>query len=410
MSSTWEEIIGKTIKNAFADTLKEASGGLQHPYISPGGVYSVDLWDWDSYWTAYAMLGMANKFQDRELYGKIKPYARGVLFNFLEHAGEDGSLPIMMSPTDDDWFDSRLSPENNMAKPFIAQLAQLLMVHDVIDANELIELFYVIRDFHACYRRRFLHPETGLVCWGSDLGIGVDDDPTVWGRPRRSCGSIFLNTFLYRDYLAAAEISTSVGRSDYAAEYRELADGLKTAIQKYCWDSREKAFFSVDQQCRQNLYPHRYWGTLNRKLTPFWQCLKLKVLSWSAILPLWAGIADQSQIADFIREHFVPERLMSSFGIRSLSADEPMYAPEVARGNPSNWLGPIWLLPNYLTYEMLSANGYVALASELAEKIKLLLATDLKSTGTLHEYYSPESGRGVCTPGFMSWNSLAGLM
>jgi len=27
-----------------------------------------------------------------------------------------------------------------------------------------------------------------------------------------------------------------------------------------------------------------------------------------------------------------------------------------------------------------------------------------------HEYYSPETGRGVCGETFMSWNTLAGLL
>ncbi len=405
-----KEKLLELILPSFEATLKEAAGELKHPYISPGGCYSSNLWDWDSYWSVFAMLKMSDKYGNAELKERIVPYARGVFFNFIEHQGEDGSLPILMTAEDDDWFDCKKSDSQNMAKPFLGQLTQLLIEYNLLEAGDLKETIYNIRAFHECYRRRYLHQGTGLCFWANDCGIGVDDDPSTWGRPEKSSGSIFLNTFLYKDYLAAAKVSEFAGRPDYAEDYRQRAEALKNSIQKYCYDKREKSFFSVDLQCRQNLYPHRYWKQLNNKLTPFWQCLPLKVLCWSSILPLWAGIGTQEQIDDFIREHFVPERLMSQYGMRSLSLDEPMYAPEVARGNPSNWLGPIWILSNYIAWDMLIQSGHREQADELADKITGLLYRDIQQSGILHEYYSPETGKGVANPNFMSWNVLAGLM
>ena len=410
MSNTKNQKILDVIRNSFPGTLKEPAGNLKHPYISPGGVYAADLWDWDSYWTIRAMIEISKKFGDKELLEKVKPYARGVFFNFIEHQGKDGSLPIMMTPEDEDPFDCKASPENNMAKPFLGQLAAMLLKAEILSPSDLKETCYNIRDFHLCYKERFQDPGTGLFFWGSDLGIGVDDDPSAWGRPRNSCANLMLNTFMYCDYLAAAEVSDAVGRPDYAGEYRNFAAALKESLQKYCWDAREKAFFSADIQCRANIYPHRYWGKLNSKLDPFWRCLKLKVLSWSSILPLWAGIGTQEQIDAFVKEHFVPERLMSKFGVRSLSADEPMYAPEVARGNPSNWLGPIWILTNYIACDTLAKNGHKDMADDLAARVIGMLSDDLEGCGVFHEYYSPETGRGITSPGFMSWNALATLM
>ena len=87
-----------------------------------------------------------------------------------------------------------------------------------------------------------------------------------------------------------------------------------------------------------------------------------------------------------------------------------MYAPEVARGNPSNWLGPVWIVANYIGWETLGDRGYGELAGSLADAVIGLLAGDLRRTGMFHEYYSPETGLGVCGPHFMSWNALAALM
>jgi len=344
------QVVTDFIKTTFPDTLKEPQGALKFPYLSPGGPYAKTLWDWDSYWTLFAILEISGQSGDQETIRRLEPYAKGTFFNFLDHQGADGSLPILIQPDDEDPFDCLKSPDNNMAKPFIAQLGKLLLKHAMLSVDDLKERIYCVRSFHRCYESRYLDRGTGLVFWAKDWGIGVDDDPAAWGRPEKSCASLFLNVFLYRDYLAAAELSDFCGRPDYAEEYRQKAVGLADSMRKYCWDEREKAFFSVDIQCRANLSTHRVWGTLNNKLDPFWHCLKLKILSWNCILPFWAGLGTQEQFDAFVRENLTEGRLWSEHGVRSLSLDEPMYAPEVNRGNPSNWLGPIWIVANYIAW------------------------------------------------------------
>ncbi len=406
LTDSLAEYILKTVP----DTLKEPSGLLKHPYISPGGVYARTLWDWDSYWTLFAIFNLAERLNRPDLIEKTAPYARGTFFNFLDHQGPDGALPILIEPGDEDPFDCLKSPDNNMAKPFIAQLGLLLLKQNLLKTEDMAERIYHLRAFHQCYEKRYTHAPTGLVFWAKDWGIGVDDDPAAWGRPEKSCASLFLNVFLYKDLLAGAELSDFVGRPDYAAEYREKAGKLADAIRKYCWDEREKSFFSVDVQCRANIAKHRCWGALNFKLDAFWHVLKLKILSWNCVLPLWARIGTQEQIDAFVRENLLEGRLLSRYGVRSLSFDEPMYAPEVDRGNPSNWLGPVWLIANYITWDMLKNHGHEELAGRVAESILSLLSDDLNKNGCFHEYYSPETGRGISSPGFMSWNALAGLM
>ncbi len=397
------------ITNTFPDTMKEPCGCLKHPYVSPGGPYAQTLWDWDSYWTLLAIFNISEQQGDSEAIKKLAPYARGTFFNFLDHQGSDGALPILIQPDDSDPFDCLISSDNNMAKPFIAQMGLLLLKHSLLKFEDLNENIYRLRSFHQCYEKRYLHSETGLMFWAKDWGLGVDDDPAAWGRPEKSCATVFLNIFLYRDYQAAAELSEFCGRTDYAKEYHEKANRIADSLQKYCWDNREKSFFSIDVQCKTNISQHRLWGSLNFKLDTFWNCLKLKILSWSCILPFWAGIGTEEQFDAFVKENLVEDRLWSDFGVRSLSKDESMYAPEVSRGNPSNWLGPIWIVANYIVWDTLKQRGYTSKANELAKNIVALLASDLKTNGMFHEYYSPESGRGVCGENFMSWNALAGL-
>jgi putative isomerase len=75
--------------------------------------------------------------------------------------------------------------------------------------------------------------------------------------------------------------------------------------------------------------------------------------------------------------------------------------------NPSNWLGPIWLVTQYCVFRGLMRYGYREQAEDLCARTLRLLGRDLEKTGTLHEYYNPFTGEPVMTPDFVNWNVLA---
>ena len=119
-----------------------------------------------------------------------------------------------------------------------------------------------------------------------------------------------------------------------------------------------------------------------------------------------AGIATNEQAAFLVKHITDPETFWSSSGIRSLSYDEKMY-DLTPTNNPSNWLGGIWIIVQYLVFQGLCRYGYRREAEELTRRVCRLLGDDLRATGTLHEYYVPETGEPVMSPGFMNWNLLA---
>ena len=78
-----------------------------------------------------------------------------------------------------------------------------------------------------------------------------------------------------------------------------------------------------------------------------------------------------------------------------------------ATNNPSNWLGPIWLIANYVVCMAMHRCGFTEEAQSIAARSVHLLGKDLEQHGCLHEYYSPETGEPVMNGGFINWNVLA---
>lgn len=75
--------------------------------------------------------------------------------------------------------------------------------------------------------------------------------------------------------------------------------------------------------------------------------------------------------------------------------------------NPSNWLGPIWLVANYVVFRGLMNYGYNEEAERVCEKSLKLLGNDLDKNGCMHEYYNPDTGEPIMNGGFINWNILA---
>jgi putative isomerase len=389
----------------------EPAGCLKYKFVSPGGPYAETLWDWDSFWASTAMLGIAELAAEPEFREKVLDYAKGALLNLLEYQADDGSVPILLSEKDPDWFDSTRNPHNNMAKPVLGQFCLLLDKYNAFSGTETAKLLSKLDKYYACWKRRYQDTDTGLYLWANDIAVGVDDDPAIWGRPPFSSASIFLNCLLYADLKAGAALAGRHSDKQLNEQFSRESESLKEAINEYCWDPKDGLYYSVDVQCRQDLSDHRYFKSLNCNLKPFWHCLPLKLAGWSSFMPLWCGLADKDKAAAMVNRHLTDTvKFWTNYGVRSLAADEKMYSPDVSRGNPSNWLGPIWIISNYLVWKGLKNYDYHDIAEKLSENIINLLANDYKRNGLLHEYYNPENGEGVSGPGFWNWNLLACLM
>lgn len=404
----------KNIARARASSMfREPSGLLRHPYVDPGGPYGENLWDWDSFWSlkaAAAMIHDPDHADEAAVWqAKVLRHGSGVLDNLFDHQGADGSLPILASPKDVDWFDCTRDPQQNMAKPVMGQLAVIMADLGAPEASlrrwcQSLDRYYQCLSAHC-------GDASGLCVWANDVAIGGDDDPTAWGRPPFSSASIFLNALRYADLGATRSLAVRIGETELAHALGVQAEQLAAAIQSHLWDARDGFFYTLDVQTRQRTSTHRHFGTLNVNLQPTWPGVPLKIMTWSGFLPLWAGLASPEQAERMVREHLCnPARFWSPHGPRTLSADERMYDPCSARGNPSNWLGPVWIISSYIIWDGLRRYGFHAEATQLAERTIALLQRDEEQHGHWHENYQPETGEGIAAPHFISWNLLVYFM
>jgi putative isomerase len=146
---------------------------------------------------------------------------------------------------------------------------------------------------------------------------------------------------------------------------------------------------------------------IHQGLGVFWKTLPIKIRAWSGFLPLFAGIATDKQASRLLGTCYkIRYTFMSPYGITSLAKDEKMFDLSVTN-NPSNWLGPIWLVVNYAVFKGFSIITIKKRQETCVERRLTLLEKDLRSTGSLHEYYNPFNGRPVMNGGFVNWNILA---
>jgi putative isomerase len=137
-----------------------------------------------------------------------------------------------------------------------------------------------------------------------------------------------------------------------------------------------------------------------------WKCLPTRIQLFTGFLPLWCGIAPQEIARKLVSANYLADdRLCAQWGVRSLSNRETMYSMDFS-SNPSNWLGPVWIIVNYLVWKALQRYGYKKEADALADKTIHLLSKDLETNGSLNEYYQPDTGAALSHKGFIDWNLL----
>ncbi len=411
MTQEISPLVGYFRKTA-TSLFRQPAGVLRHPFVVPGAQYAHELWDWDAYWSTLGLFEIAHIANDEMLRDEAIRHGRGSLLNFFEHQHSGGGIPIMMRSDNPDVFGcfEPGGPERNQAKPVFGQFA--LKVAREMErrdgaAADLAWLGNVVRGldcFYAYWETRYKHAATGLLLWGSDVGIGGDNDPTTYARPPFSSINVLLNCLYFSDLRAAAKLARKIGDMARETAWQRRAEEVAALVRTHCWDKRDGFFYALDVQCadhRTHLIP---WAKPGAPLA--WSALPMRIRMFTGFLPLWCGIASPEQAA-VLRQHATnPDTFCAPGGIRSLAHDEPMFTL-AASSNPSNWLGPVWIIANYFVWQGLRRYNFTTEADQLAAKTLALLDADITANGATHEFYHPDTCAPIMNKGFISWNLLA---
>ncbi len=394
------------IEENIEKVLKKPVGFIHYPFIDPGSVYDGNVWDWDTYWSVYGLLPLLDRFQDAGLKARVIEHAKGNVLNFLDWQLPDGYIPMMIE--NGEWPEPYLNIQHkngylmNMHKPFLCQQIALISgyIHDfgwIADDPGKMEQ---IGRYFDCYDANYYDDNCGLYVWRDDIMIGMDNDPASFGRPKSSTANIYLNSFMTAELEAAAQLYAAAGDTKNAARMRDKRAQLITAIHEEMFDQRDGFYYSVDVDIKTRPYDWFHKG-----LGVFWKTLPIRIQTWMGFLPMLHGYATKEEAQKLV-QHFHEEAAFGSeFGIPTLDKREKMFSLAVTN-NPSNWLGPIWLVANYCVFRAMKNYGYEAEAKDMFARSFRLLDSDLQKTGSLHEYYNPFTGVPVMNGGFINWNIL----
>ena len=233
MLERWERLLEQHIRTNSQLMTREPAGQLAHPYTvpsAPGAAhYATALWDWDS-WSASIVLGQVAADTDRP--DQFTAYEQGSVLNFLDHADDDGVVPIQLTP---DGSLTHSDPtraggfSENMHKPVLAQHAAML-TRRAGNSDWIRPYLPAIGRFIDRYLESHVHAGTGLAYWQTDFAIGVDNDPSAFYRPASSTASVYLNSLLYRELQAYGSLLEEVGDLPEASRRRNQAADLADAM------------------------------------------------------------------------------------------------------------------------------------------------------------------------------------
>jgi len=362
-------------------SIRPAEGFIKYDYLIPAGYYK-QMWDWDGFF-----IGLHLAHQSREKARYLKYWA----LNFADAVDQEGYVAGRVTTE---------GPQPLMGKfamkPFLAQGA-VIASERLGDYTWVAPVWDRLQRVIAYREKTQFDPKWGLFFWDNAMQSGADNNVALTNDPkdRNAILAVDLCTFQLREYKAMARLAEKLGKGKEAVEYRRRAQALRSAMLKHLWFDRDEIFFNI----------RRDTGNPVRRV------------SYSDFVPLIEDIVPPQSAKGMIRRYLLSaSQMWSSYGIRSLSKQDPDYN-NVSMIKPySNWQGPVWINANYLDYIILRRCGFEREASELAGALGRIVLADAKKWGSMHENYNAETGEGLApTPeqsenhvftGFVGWNLL----
>jgi alpha,alpha-trehalase len=362
-------------------SIRPAEGYLKYDYLIPAGFYK-QMWDWDGFF-----IGCYLASHDQN----DTKYLKWWVLNFANSVDEEGYVPGCITIKGPRPIFGKFA-----MKPFLSQGAYFASFYS--RDFQWIKPIYKKLQLVLSYREKTqFDPKFGLFFWDNAVQSGADNNPVLTNdsTDRSAILAVDINTFQLREYISMMLIAEKLGDNDNISLYKNKAVNLKTAILKYLWFPEDRSFFNVRRDNKQ----------------------AIKRVSYSNFVPLIQNLVPLKEGKEMIQRYlWNPDHMLSDFGIRSLSKQDPEYNNECMIIPYSNWQGPLWINANFLYSIALVNYGFREEAKQLGMKLAPVLLNDIKTCGSMHENYNADTGaplaptaaqspNGIFT-GFVGWNLL----
>lgn len=217
----------------------------------------------------------------------------------------------------------------------------------------------------------------GLCEWGGHAVLESVRDAlvAVWdevGFPT-NFESLDLNCMLVMEAKSLEQMALALGLVDEATGWRKDYEQRTRLINETFWDDQNGFYYQVDKHT--HTFSHKTANDLKRD----------EIIGF---LPLWAGVADETQARRLLENLTDTAKFWRPYGVPTLSAQDSYY------NDKGYWNGPVWAQWNCLIMRGLQDYGYHAEARELVDRVAAGMIAVLKDTHNLWEFYSPDEAWG----------------
>lgn len=393
--------------------------------VPTDGLYPFQ-WSWDSGITALGWLQFdeARAWQEAHVMFSGQ-WDNGMLPHILFHGDAESYFP---GP--DVWGSNTAVPSSAISQPAVWATVIRLMFEQGKD-RELAEtaveqLLPKLIAYHRWWYRERDPDETGLICSYHPWESGMDnspawDDPLArvpevdWTYQRRDLGHVDSDQRPHKPeydrYLYLVDFYKKNGfDSDIIyrnCPYRVIDIGLVAILHRASRDLVELCRVTGHDEPVNELTQamQRTQDSIGMLWSEKHRCFLshdliedevLDEITTGTVLPLFAGLANQSQsayIADLIDEWLGA----TAFALSSTHPSSDRFEPQ------RYWRGPVWLHINWMIAEGLSDYGY----ADLAERVKQATQDCVDESG-FYEYFDAMSGAG-CGGDQFSWTAAVAL-
>ncbi len=358
---------------------RSPAGFLKHEGLFPSYNYEwfQGFWAWDSWKHAVAVAHFNGELAQNQI---------RAMFDFQDEMGMIADCV---------YRDTVIEAHNwRNTKPPLSAWATWRVYEKTQDKKFLREMLPKIERYHQWWYTYRDHDQNGLCEYGSTDGTliaakwesGMDNavrfDSTKILQNNESswsmnCESVDLNAYLCAEKQYLSQIAIALGETDIATFYKRKATYLKEQIQTRFFDKKSGWFYDIDMDSKK----------------------PIKTMGPEGWIPLWTGIATQSQAAK-VRENMLDTALFATYiPFPTLNAAHPKFKPQ-----NGYWRGPIWLDQVYFAINALKNYGYEDEADQMTQLLFKRLEGFQNSDTPIYENYHPLTGEGMESRHF-SWSA-----